>query len=50
MKKYGNGKKCQLTFFGREMLQKEVKESSGCGRVYLPKGWIGKKVKIIRVD
>ena len=47
---YEDGEKCQLTFFGKEMLDKEVKPSCGCGRIYLPKEWIGKRVKVIRVD
>lgn len=49
-KDYEDGETCQLTFYGKEMLDKEVKSSCGCGRVYLPKEWIGKRVKIIRVD
>jgi putative transposon-encoded protein len=35
---------------GKEMLEKVVKKSGNSGRVYLPPQWIGKKVKIIRVD
>ncbi|MFW9991075.1 MAG: DUF2080 family transposase-associated protein [Candidatus Odinarchaeota archaeon] len=35
---------------GFEMLEREVKRSGNSGRVYLPKDWIGKKVKIIRVS
>ena len=33
-----------------EMLEKEVKKSGNSGRVYLPPSWIGKRVKIIRMD
>ncbi|MCB2225290.1 MAG: DUF2080 family transposase-associated protein [Desulfarculaceae bacterium] len=36
--------------FGQEMIEKEVKRSSNSGRVYLPSEWVGKSVKIIRVD
>ncbi len=36
--------------FGEEMLEKEVKKSGNSGRVYLPPSWIGKRVKIIRMD
>lgn len=36
--------------FGEEMLEKEVKQSGNSGRVYLPPEWVGKQVKIIRID
>ncbi len=36
--------------WGEEMIEKEVKQSGNSGRVYLPPEWIGKHVKIIRVD
>jgi putative transposon-encoded protein len=36
--------------YGKEMLEKEVKQSGNSGRVYLPPEWIGKQVKIIRLD
>jgi len=36
--------------FGEEMIEKEVKQSGNSGRVYLPPEWVGKHVKIIRVD
>ena len=36
--------------FGEEMIEKEVKLSGNTGRVYLPLDWVGKHVKIIRVD
>jgi putative transposon-encoded protein len=32
------------------MIEKEVKPSGNSGRVYLPLNWVGKQVKIIRVD
>ncbi len=35
---------------GYEMIDREVKQSGNTGRVYLPKNWIGSKVKIIRVS
>nr|WP_197050475.1 DUF2080 family transposase-associated protein [Methanobacterium formicicum] len=31
-------------------MEKEVKSSGNSGRVYVPKGWIGKKVKILLVE
>ena len=36
--------------FGQEMLEKVVAKSGSSGRVYLPPDWIGKRVKVIRVD
>ena len=36
--------------WGEEMLEKQVKKSGNSGRVYLPPSWIGKKVKIIRME
>jgi putative transposon-encoded protein len=36
--------------WGEEMIEKEVKQSGNSGRVYLPPEWIGRHVKIIRID
>lgn len=35
---------------GFEMLGKEVKQSGNSGRIYLPPNWVGRRVKIIRLD
>ncbi|CAO0823980.1 transposase [Desulfarculales bacterium] len=35
---------------GVEVLGKQVKQSGNSGRIYLPPIWVGKKVKIIRLD
>lgn len=35
---------------GYEMLEKKVNKSGNSGRVYLPIEWIGKRVKIIRIE
>ncbi|MBN1225512.1 MAG: DUF2080 family transposase-associated protein [Deltaproteobacteria bacterium] len=43
-------KKVKFEIYGEEMLQKEVKLSGNSGRVYLPPDWVGKNVKIIRID
>lgn len=41
----------RLEFYGAEVIEKIVKPSGATsGRVYLPPGWIGKKVKIVRLD
>jgi putative transposon-encoded protein len=36
--------------YGEEMIEKEVKQSGNSSRVYLPPEWVGKHVKIIRID
>ncbi len=36
--------------YGEEMVEKLVKGSGNSGRVYLPPDWVGKVVKIIRID
>ena len=36
--------------FGQEMIEKEVKQAGNSGRVYLPPDWVGKTVKIIRLE
>ncbi|MCB2228425.1 MAG: DUF2080 family transposase-associated protein [Desulfarculaceae bacterium] len=35
---------------GSEVLEKQVKQSGNSGRIYLPPNWVGKRVKIIRLD
>ncbi len=35
---------------GVEELSKKVKQSGNSGRIYLPPTWVGKKVKIVRLD
>lgn len=35
---------------GHEMLEKVVKQSGNSGRVYLPPDWVGKRVKVIRIE
>ncbi len=36
--------------FGEEMIEKDVRSSGNSGRVYLPPEWVGRRVKIIRID
>ncbi|MEW6188228.1 MAG: DUF2080 family transposase-associated protein [Thermodesulfobacteriota bacterium] len=45
-----NAPKAKFEVFGEEMIEKEVKQSGNSGRVYLPPEWVGKHVKIIRID
>ncbi|MCB2191169.1 MAG: DUF2080 family transposase-associated protein [Deltaproteobacteria bacterium] len=41
----------KMELYGVEMRQKRVSRSSPHqGRVYLPLSWLGKRVKIVRVD
>ena len=46
----GRSPKARFGVFGEEMIEKEVKLSGNTGRVYLPLEWVGKHVKIIRID
>ena len=43
-------RKAKFGLFGLEMIEKEVKPRGNTGRVYLPQDWVGKLVKIIRID
>jgi len=42
--------KAKFEVFGEEMIEKLVKQSGNSGRVYLPPEWVGRHVKIIRID
>ncbi|MEW6266941.1 MAG: DUF2080 family transposase-associated protein [Thermodesulfobacteriota bacterium] len=42
--------KVRFIVYGEEMIEKVVKLSGNSGRVYLPPDWVGKVVKIIRID
>ena len=42
--------KVKFEVYGEEMIEKEVKMSGNSGRVYLPPDWVGRKVKIIRIE
>jgi putative transposon-encoded protein len=35
---------------GMEVLTKKVKQSGNSGRIYLPPNWVGRRVKIVRLD
>jgi len=48
--RYFPNSKAKFEVYGEEMIEKEVKQSGNSGRVYLPPEWIGKHVKIIRID
>lgn len=40
----------QVTVKAYQVIEKKVKISGNSGRVYVPKEWIGKKVKILLVE
>jgi len=42
--------KVKFEVLGEEMIEKLVKRSANSGRVYLPSEWVGKSVKIIRME
>jgi len=43
-------KETKIHLSGFEMLEKQVNKSGNSGRVYVPVEWVGKRVKIIRVE
>jgi hypothetical protein len=43
-------RRVKFEFWGNEMLEKPVTASGNSGRVYLPTSWVGRWVKIIRID
>ncbi len=46
----GKSPKAKFSVFGEQLIEKEVKPAGNSGRVYLPLDWVGKQVKIIRID
>ena len=42
--------KPEFRVLGEEMIEKEVKTSGKTGRIYLPGTWVGRFVKVIRMD
>jgi len=43
-------KEASFEVSGHEMVEKVVKKAGNSGRIYLPPDWVGKRVKIIRMD
>ena len=35
---------------GYQIIEKPVKSSGNSGRVYVPKSWVGKKVKVVLLE
>ena len=46
----GRPPRAKFGVFGEEMIEKEVKPAGNSGRIYLPLDWVGRQIKIIRVD
>ena len=46
----GKAARTRFTITGEEIIEKEVRPSGNSGRIYLPLDWVGKHVKIIRID
>jgi len=46
----GKPRRTKISVFGEEMIEKEVRPRGTAGRVYLPRDWVGKHVKIVRID
>jgi putative transposon-encoded protein len=40
----------QVTVRAYQILEKTVKESGNSGRVYVPKEWVGRKVKVMLLE
>jgi putative transposon-encoded protein len=43
-------KEMEITTSAYEVIEKTVKSSGNSGRVYVPKDWIGKRVKVLLVE
>jgi putative transposon-encoded protein len=42
--------KVKFAVYGEEMLEKKVSLSGNSGRIYLPPDWVGRQVKIVRIN
>lgn len=49
-KKRTNSRPVKFEIYGQEMIEKDVKPAGNSGRVYLPPDWVGKRVKIIKLE
>ncbi|OPY24464.1 MAG: hypothetical protein A4E27_01247 [Methanobacterium sp. PtaU1.Bin242] len=43
-------KEMEITTSAYEVIEKTVKSSGNSGRVYVPKDWIGKRVKVLLIE
>lgn len=43
-------KKVKLIIYGEEIIEKTVNTSGRGGRIYLPLDWVGRRIKVIRIN
>ena len=43
-------KKVKLIIYGEEIIDKTVNNSGKSGRIYLPPDWVGRRIKVIRIN
>ncbi|MFZ7111317.1 MAG: DUF2080 family transposase-associated protein [Desulfatiglandales bacterium] len=43
-------KSVKFEVYGEEIIDKKVRKSGNSGRIYLPPEWVGRYVKIIRIN
>lgn len=43
-------KKVKLVIYGEEIIEKTVNTSGRGGRIYLPHNWVGRRIKVIRIN
>ena len=40
----------KFEIYGEEIIVKRVNPSGNSGRIYLPANWVGRQVKVVRID
>jgi len=40
----------KIEVYGKAMIERKVGSSGKTGRIYVPPGWVGHEVRVIRVD
>jgi len=43
-------RRVKFEVYGEMMIEKKVHSSGNSGRVYLPLDWVGRHVKVVRID
>ena len=44
------GKPVKMQMEGDEVVEKTAERGGNSGRIYVPKSWIGKKVRAVRIE
>jgi len=44
------GKPVKMQMEGYEVVEKTAERGGNSGRIYVPKSWIGKKVRAVRIE